>query len=224
MYFQFNLGWIKVKTKGVTGHASKYLGYGALDKLHKSCDRALEFRQQEADKFNAGTPIGDIVTLNITSLKMGKTMDNGSTYALNVIPSDAEAGFDIRIPPSMDLEKFETDLVTLLTNNDPDIEFERITGITKNVSTSIDPEKNKWWAKFKQVCLELGIDIVPQVFPAATDSRYLRILGIPCLGFSPLRNTPVKFHDHDEYLECSVYLASIPIYMEMIKNLVELIE
>jgi aminoacylase len=38
----------------------------------------------------------------------------------------------------------------------------------------------------------------PQIFPAATDSRYLRQLGVPALGFSPMRHTPVLLHDNDE--------------------------
>jgi hypothetical protein len=46
-----------------------------------------------------GMTLGDVTTLNLTMLKAGVTTD-GQTFQMNVIPTEAEAGFDIRIPPS----------------------------------------------------------------------------------------------------------------------------
>ncbi|KAJ8952137.1 hypothetical protein NQ318_018473 [Aromia moschata] len=46
-----------------------------------------------------------------------------------------------------------------------------------------------------------GLKLKPQVFPGGTDSRYVRSLGLPAIGFSPINNTPVLLHDHDEYLD-----------------------
>jgi aminoacylase len=57
-----------------------------------------------------------------------------------------------------------------------------------------------------------------QVFPGGTDSRYLRSVGIPAIGFSPMINTPVLLHDHDEYLQADVYLKGIEIYKKIIEN------
>jgi len=45
-----------------------------------------------------------------------------------------------------------------------------------------------------------GLRLEPEIFPAATDSRFLRCAGIPAIGFSPMNNTPVLLHDHDEWL------------------------
>jgi hypothetical protein len=47
------------------------------------------------------------------------------------------------------------------------------------------------------------------VFPAATDSRYVRGAGIPAIGFSPMNHTPVLLHDHDEYLNENVRIQRI---------------
>lgn len=57
-----------------------------------------------------------------------------------------------------------------------------------------------------------------QVFPGGTDSRYIRSIGIPAIGFSPMNNTPVLLHDHDEYLEADIYLKGIEIYKKIIAN------
>jgi hypothetical protein len=41
------------------------------------------------------------------------------------------------------------------------------------------------------------MDLETQIFPAGTDSRYLRGIHIPVMGFSPMNNTPILLHDHD---------------------------
>lgn len=43
--------------------------------------------------------------------------------------------------------------------------------------------------------------------------------GIPAIGFSPINNTPVLLHDHDEYLKADTYFAGIQIYKKIIANL-----
>ena len=64
-----------------------------------------------------------------------------------------------------------------------------------------------------------GIDIEPEIFPASTDSRYLRELGIPALGFSPMRNTPILLHDHNEYIDQGVFTDGIGVYERLVKAL-----
>lgn len=56
------------------------------------------------------------------------------------------------------------------------------------------------------------------MFPGGTDSRYLRSVGIPAIGFSPMSNTPVLLHDHDEYLHADVYLKGIEIYKKILEK------
>lgn len=60
------------------------------------------------------------------------------------------------------------------------------------------------------------MELKTQVFPGATDSRYVRALDIPALGFSPMPNTPVLLHDHDEYLNKDVFLRGVEIYRQLI--------
>lgn len=42
-----------------------------------------------------------MASLNLTVLKAGVSTDGGQTFAFNVIPHEAEAGFDMRVPPSV---------------------------------------------------------------------------------------------------------------------------
>lgn len=48
------------------------------------------------------------------------------------------------------------------------------------------------------------------------DARFLRALGIPALGLSPFRNTPLLIHDHDEYMGREAFLDGICIYAALI--------
>lgn len=68
-----------------------------------------------------------------------------------------------------------------------------------------------------------GLSVVYKVFPGGTDSRYIRNVGIPAIGFSPMNNTPWLLHDHDEYILADVYLRGIEIYKKIISNLANVI-
>jgi len=48
---------------------------------------------------------------------------------------------------------------------------------------------------------------------------FLFKVGIPALGFSPMNNTPVLLHDHNEYLNSKVFLRGIDVYVSMISRL-----
>jgi aminoacylase len=54
------------------------------------------------------------------------------------------------------------------------------------------------------------------VFPAATDSRFLRALGIKALGFSPMRHSPILLHEHDEYIDKSVFIEGCNVFVSLI--------
>jgi len=65
----------------------------------------------------------------------------------------------------------------------------------------------------------MKLKFVPEVFPAATDSRFLRALGIRALGFSPMRNSEIMLHEDNEYLDESVFLEGIGVYVGLIEAL-----
>jgi len=60
-------------------------------------NRVMQFRTEQKQKHQDGTPLGEVVTVNITKLKAGVTHDGGKTYSLNVIPTEAECGIALII-------------------------------------------------------------------------------------------------------------------------------
>jgi aminoacylase len=63
------------------------------------------------------------------------------------------------------------------------------------------------------------LKIDAQIFPAATDSRFIRNKNIPAFGFSPMVFTPTLLHDHNEFLNEQVFLKGIEIFVSMITDL-----
>ncbi|XP_016705659.1 aminoacylase-1 isoform X2 [Gossypium hirsutum] len=77
---------------------------------------------------------------------------------------------------------------------------------------------NPWWALLVEAIKKANGKIgKPEIFPAATDSRYFRQQGLRAIGFSPMANTPVLLHDHNEFLNQAEYLKGIDVYESMIK-------
>jgi len=60
------------------------------------------------------------------------------------------------------------------------------------------------------------------ICPGSTDARFIRQLGIPAIGFSPINFTPVLPHGHDEYLNEKIFLMGIQIYETLLKELTQI--
>ena len=116
--------WTRIVASGPTGHGSRLITNTATEKLMRVINRLMEFRATQVallDTVKQHEPgcdhavqtkhqLGDVTTVNLTMLKAGVTADGGKTYSINVVPMRAEAGFDIRVPPSVPLDEFEAKL------------------------------------------------------------------------------------------------------------------
>lgn len=216
--------WVHVTAVGNVGHGSRFIEGTAVEKLMRTVNKMLQFRD---DQFNilhkghseCGKKLGDVTTLNLTVLKAGLPENGGNAYNYNVIPAQAEAGFDIRIPPTVNLQEFLEQIKAWTAEEGLSFTFANYTD--RNEMTHLNQD-NKWWSCFQDSCKQIGITIVPEIFPAATDSRFIRNKGIPAFGFSPINNTPILLHDHNEFLNEKTFIKGIDIYMNIIPNLLNL--
>lgn len=234
-YGERGVWWMTVKASGPTGHASRFIANPATSKLMRAVQHFLDFRELQEAKLLRGhahdgecghalssrLELGDVITLNLTVLKAGVTVDGGASYSMNVVPMDAEAGFDLRLPPHVDLAEFEAKVQ----------EWTKEDGLSYTVRkfsaeyvTSIDEQRNPFWAVFKSTLGSLcgSTRVAPQIFPAGTDSRFLRKAGIPVIGFSPLNSTPVLLHDHNEHIGVHTFMRGISVYQGLIPALANL--
>jgi len=233
--------WIEIKATGPTGHGSRFIENTAVEQLLELSQKALKFRQGQRDLLEMTDhencthavvakkkrTLGDVTSLNITTLQAGVAV--GDTYAYNVVPSVATCSLDIRISPLMQPQEI-SDMLDVWCQEcskdaakgsqvtwsavDPKMAIEMA-----HATTDTDRKVNPWYGAFCDAMESMDCQVEPQVFPAATDSRFLRALGIRALGFSPMRNTEIMLHEHDEYILEDNFLEGIEIYVGLIRSL-----
>ncbi|KAL0710733.1 hypothetical protein Bca4012_017711 [Brassica carinata] len=205
---------LQIKAVGQPGHGSKLYDDSASENLTKSIESMMRFRASQFDLLKADLkPDGGVVSVNMVFLKSGTPSPDG--FVMNLQPSEAEAGFDIRIPPTADLVALEKRLVEEWAPVARNMSYElwrfdqNLSG--KQLLTAKD-DSNPWWGLLQNAVNEAGGKTSePEIFPASTDSRYFRKAGLPAFGFSPISNTPSLLHDHNEYLSQAEYLKGIDI-------------
>ncbi|XP_037050135.1 aminoacylase-1-like [Bradysia coprophila] len=197
---------------GQSGHGSLLLKNTPGEKIHYIIDKFAQFRKQESAKLDnhPELKIGDVTTVNLTML-------SGGAQA-NVIPPTLSATFDIRVANDVNVEDLKKTIQRWCQEAGGDIEMKFIAKNPKAPATAIN-DSNPYWVAFKSAVDEMNLKISTQVFPAATDSRFLRLVNIPALGFSPLNNIPVLLHDHDEYILADTFLTGIEIYKKIIPKI-----
>ena len=84
------------------------------------------------------------------------------------------------------------------------------------INVNISLSRTSWSMISLHVRPSEGFRFEPQICPGATDSCYIRALGIPMLGFSPMNHTPSLLHDHNERLNENVFLRGIDIYEKLL--------
>ena len=210
-YGERNVFWSKVTCHGSPGHGSRFLENTAAEKAQKVINKLLEFRAQEKARLeaNPNLTLGDVTTLNLTLMQGG--------VQVNVVPDKFVLNFDIRITPTTNIVQFEAMLRGWLAEAGSDIDLEFIVKFTDQTLTSVD-DKDPWFSAMTAAFKKHNLNVRPQIFPAGTDSRYLREVGIPAIGFSPMPNTPVLLHDHNEFLNEDIFLRGIDIFVDIIEN------
>ncbi|KAG6606454.1 ACY1-like metalloprotease [Phytophthora cinnamomi] len=217
--------WVYVKAEGPTGHGSRFIKNTATSKIIDICNKALAFRGEQEKELGADSgckhgdmkkkKLGDVTTVNITALQSGVSQDGGKTHALNVIPTEAIAGFDIRVSTGMDLNAMKAKLDDWCAAEGVSWGFALWTSpMHEHYITSLDAD-NVWWHLFQNACAGIGEKLETETFPAATDSRFLRKVGVPAIGFSPMKRTEILLHEHNESLAKGTFLHGISVYMSV---------
>jgi aminoacylase len=70
-------------------------------------------------------------------------------------------------------------------------------------------QDSPWFKAFLRGADNAGIKINLGIFPASTDAAYIREVGIPALGFSPMPHTPVLLHDHNKFLNEKIFIEGV---------------
>lgn len=221
--------WMVIKATGAPGHGAKLYDNSAMENLLKSIESVRRFRASQFDLVKAGLKAeGEVISVNMVFLKAGTPSPTG--FVMNLQPSEAEAGFDIRVPPTADPESLERRIAEewAPVSRNMTFQFKQQVSIhdksVRPVVTKTD-SSNPWWSLLEEAVRKANGKLgKPEIFPASTDARYFRQLGLPAIGFSPMANTPILLHDHNEFLNQDEYLKGIHIYEAIIKAYASYIE
>lgn len=211
-YGERNPWWITVSCPGSPGHGSRFVENTAAEKLRRVINSFLDFREKEKCRLNTSEcfTLGDVTTVNMTMVKGG--------VAYNVVPAEMDVSFDLRIPPTVDLQEFEKQIKTWCKEAGEDVTY-KFAQKHMDQSTTSTEESDPWWQAFSSTCKAMNMTLIKEIFPAATDSRFIRELGLPAIGFSPMNVTPILLHDHNEYLNEGVFLQGIQVYERLLPAL-----
>lgn len=214
--------WLVIKAIGAPGHGAKLYDNSAMENLLKSIESVRRFRASQFDLLKAGLKAeGEVISVNMVFLKAGTPSPTG--FVMNLQPSEAEAGFDVRIPPTADPEDLERRIAEewAPSSRNMTFQFKQKTTVYDKFGRSLltkTDSSNPWWILLEEAVRKANGKLgKPEIFPAATDSRYFRLRGVPAIGFSPMANTPILLHDHNEFLNQAEYLKGIDIYESIIK-------
>ncbi|KAJ7001928.1 aminoacylase-1-like isoform X2 [Populus alba x Populus x berolinensis] len=228
-YAERNPWWLVIKATGPPGHGAKLYDNSAIENLLKSVESIRRFRASQFDLVKAGLKAeGEVFSVNMVFLKAGTPSPTG--FVMNLQPSEAEAGFDIRVPPTADPESLERQFAEewAPVSRNMTFQFKEKASIHdkfgRPMLTKTD-SSNPWWILLEEAVRKANGKLSkPEIFPASTDARYIRERGLPAIGFSPMANTPILLHDHNEFLNQDEYLKGINIYESIIKAYASYVE
>mmetsp|Transcript_1052 Transcript_1052/g.1604 ORF Transcript_1052/g.1604 Transcript_1052/m.1604 type:complete len:473 (+) Transcript_1052:19-1437(+) len=203
--------------------------HGSADEAkHANCAHAVAAKKRRLAKGSGPLSMGDVTSLNVTTLQAG--VRAGDTFVYNCVPPIASCSLDIRISPHVQPSEIKNMLdgwcreCSSSPETGHQVSWDYIGGqggddLQDHALTSTDTRVNPWYGVFGGALESMKLKFVPEVFPAATDSRFLRALGIRALGFSPMRNSEIMLHEDNEYLDESVFLEGIGVYVGLIEAL-----
>lgn len=201
--------WIKIIATGQPGHASQFIPNTAGQKLAKFINKVLNFREIEETKMNTteNFTLGDVTSVNFTMCEGGVQQ--------NVVPAEMSGTFDFRVTPRFNVYEFKKMIETWAEEiGDIQIVYQG-----ENYFQECTDLENEYVGVLKQCFQELDMQVTYEIFPAATDARYLREVGIPSIGFSPMIHEEVLLHDHNERLNEKTFLRGVEIYTVIIDRL-----
>ncbi|KAK4872725.1 hypothetical protein RN001_014754 [Aquatica leii] len=202
-------GWkFEVHCTGEMGHGSLLLDNTAGEKVEYLLNKFYKFRNAEKILLNEMQNWDNVTTVNLTMIKGG--------VQANVIPPEFTIVIDSRVP----VEKFvafESQVNQWCKEAGTAITIVSLVKDDEAPNTLMN-ETNIFWTAFKAAIDSLNIPLETHIHVGNTDGRYLRAVGVPTIGFSPIMNTKIRAHDNDEYVNENEFLNEHGIDLEILPS------
>ena len=182
---------IRITSTGTSSHSSFVRAHNAAHVLVSFLRVLGVYHERELDTLAAKAP-GLIVSYHITSLTAGYV------GVLNMIPAQAEATLDIRVPPSVACNVVLQQLDDLCREF-PTIRYDVLA--TSAERCGIVSEQNVLYQTLADAINQEGCKSESLYFEATTDARFYAHRGIVSLGFTPFTIKP-NLHGVNEAVTC----------------------
>ena len=193
--------WLEVEARGRAAHgAHVHLGENALDRLSEALDAIRALRRLPvaappavAAAIAAAQPIsealsgpGEAAVLGQVTVNIGRIAGGTST---NLVPAEARAGVDIRLPVGVTCAAVEAALP-------------RLPGVTIRVLRRFEPNHTAPDHELVRIAAAaagrvLGSACAVNMRVGGSDSRWFRMAGLPTIVYGP---TPFGMGGPDEYV------------------------
>ncbi|RZB68945.1 Aminoacylase-1 [Glycine soja] len=193
VFYSDRVPWnVKIRARGLPEHGSRMYDGSAMENLMESVEVVNRFMESQFDVVKAGNALNaEVVSVN-------------PGFVMNVQPLGAEAGFDLRLTPTTDAEEMRRRIAKEWAPAVRNMSYEGLLGLNLEFSNY---NGLLLWCSSPQ-----GLNNWPEILASTTNARYLKQKGIPVLSFSPMKNTPILLHDHNEHLKDIVFMKGIQVY------------
>lgn len=171
---------IEIVSSGKTEHGSHLLAHNCTHTLIDFLTALIKLHKQSQAQTTQLAP-GQLISYNITSLKSGVLQNDGST-ALNVIPAQAIATVDIRVPMGTPTASVIEQL-TILNKQFPTITY-TIKARAKEEPTTLQIDSPLYTALASAI-KQHGLQPINHYFEGASDLRFYLDKNIFGLGLTP---------------------------------------
>ena len=239
-------------TKGQTGHSSVPRGNNAIYRLSRALTRLASFQAERRlipatrAYFNALAAVEEpkkAKAMRALVAARGKlpqwaldeveesprfasmlttscvaTLVSGGSRA-NALPAEARANVNCRLLPDETPEQVRERLRKVVS--DPEVEITLDNSFGSAPASPVDSEVTRTIAKLVEETWP-GTPVVPMMQTGATDSRFLRLRGIPAYGFTPLamyEADTVRAHGIDERLPVASVRPGIELLYRVVTRL-----
>ncbi|HRN77750.1 MAG TPA: M20/M25/M40 family metallo-hydrolase [Candidatus Dependentiae bacterium] len=203
---------IIVHGKGALAHGSHLQNFNVAHELIQFLNFIVNLHVKSQIESRTTAP-GKLLSLNISSLTAGVRKPDG-TVAYNMIPDDAQASIDIRVPPTIK----KKDVIELL-----DDAFKKYRHLTYKIMAQADEEpdfsedETFLYKELKKTIQSFGYDVKPHYFEASSDLRFYLAKGIDSVGFTPF-TIQDNIHGTDESVPVRQLIKAREIMTEFIRN------
>uniref|UniRef100_K7M6U8 N-acyl-aliphatic-L-amino acid amidohydrolase n=1 Tax=Glycine max TaxID=3847 RepID=K7M6U8_SOYBN len=192
VFYSDRVPWnVKIRARGLPEHGSRMYDGSAMENLMESVEVVNRFMESQFDVVKAGNALNaEVVSVN-------------PGFVMNVQPLGAEAGFDLRLTPTTDAEEMRRRIAKEWAPAVRNMSYEKgpLRDYIGRLLMTATNDSYPRWSDFK-----------PEILASTTNARYLKQKGIPVLSFSPMKNTPILLHDHNEHLKDIVFMKGIQVY------------